>query len=450
MRMRFRVALIITALLALAACQTAFAERGANRFIVILKPGANVGAVVAAHARGISVTDTYQGIVTGFAGKLTPSTRDALDRDPRVLFVSDDRAVQTDAQTTPTGVSRIGATPQSPVAGVPSTAGAGVGVAVIDTGIDLDHPDLTGTQKGLNCITRTRPVDDDNGHGTHVAGTIAARDNGIGVVGVAPAATLYAVKALDANGQGQWSSVICGLIWAANQPRGLIKAVNMSLEGPGTATPSRPDCTNASNDALHYAVCRAYQAGLTLVASAGNSSTDAANTVPAAYDEVIAVSAIADSDGAPGGLGRKPSCLNGQRDDHFATFSNYGAVVDIAAPGVCILSTYLGGGYATLNGTSMAAPHVTGAAVRYIQTNPAATPAEVKAALLATEEPGPIPGDPDPYKEGVVHVVGTPAIVAGATTAAPLLPELPLPPLPVPALPVPALPELPTLPVSPP
>ena len=441
MRMQFRIVLIVTALIALAACQTALADAGGNRYIVVLKDDAQVRTVLASYAKGTSVFDVYQGAVNGFAARLTPKTRAAIAADPRVLFVSPDRKIRAAAQTMPTGVSRIGAG-ESAAPGVPSAAGAGVGVAVLDTGIDLNHPDLTGTQKGINCITRARPVNDDNGHGTHVAGTIAARDNDVGVVGVAPAATLYAVKSLDASGAGQWSSVICGLVWATNQPPGTIKVVNMSIEGAGTATPSNANCTNSTNDALHFAVCRAYRAGLTLVASAGNDSTDASSTLPAAYDEVIAVSALSDSDGRAGGRGGRPSCLSSERDDRFATFSNYGPVVDIAAPGVCILSTYLGGGYATLSGTSMAAPHVTGAAAVYIQTHPTASPAEVKAALIATQEPGPIPGDPDPYKEGVVHVPGgVPPLTGPQQTlpitlpTAPALPKLPELPIPLPVLP---------------
>lgn len=444
MRMHVRVTLAVTAaaLIALAAGQTALAEAGGNRFVVVLKDDANVRRVLASYVKATSVYDVYEGSLTGFAARLTPKARAGLANDPRVLVISPDREIRASVQTTPTGVSRIGAG-QPLVPGVPSTAGAGVGVAVIDTGIDLTHPDLTGVQKGLNCITRARPVNDDNGHGTHVAGTIAARDNGIGVVGVAPAATLYAIKALDANGTGQVSSVICGLVWSMNQPTGTIKVVNMSLEMSGTATPSNADCTNSNNDALHLAICRAYRAGITLVASAGNGARDASNTLPAAYDEVIAVSALSDSDGRPGGRGPSPSCLSGQRDDWFATFSNYGPVVDIAAPGVCILSTYLGGGYAVLSGTSMAAPHVSGAAARYIQTHPTALPAEVKAALIATEEPGPIPGDPDAYKEGVVRATG--GVPVMTSTQAPL-------PLPLPSLPpwLPTLPQLPPLPVSPP
>jgi subtilisin family serine protease len=429
-------------LLALAVCQAAPAETGGSRAIVVLKPDASVDAVLASTARGASVADIYRGAVNGFAARLSPRARAALARDPRVLFISADLPLRATAQKTPTGVARIGAAKPAALPGT-STGGAGVGVAVIDTGIDLTHPDLTGVQSAANCVDHAKPANDDNGHGTHVAGTIAARDNDIGVIGVAPAANLWAIKSLDSTGAGSWSTVICGIVWATNHPA-LVRVVNMSLEGSGTATPSNPDCTNGNSDALHYAICRATRVGITLVASAGNSSIDAAGTLPAAYDEVIAVSALADSDGKPGGHGRPPSCLSGQLDDHFATFSNFGRVVDIAAPGVCILSTYKGGGYATLSGTSMAAPHVSGAAALYIQTHPAATWVEVRTALLATAEPGPIPGDPDAYPEGVVHVLSGTDDTADTTQAsAPELPAAAASPLRPPLLP--ALPGVPAL-----
>jgi subtilisin family serine protease len=436
--MRFRLALIVpVAALALTVCQAAFAAPGGNRYIVILNPGASVDAVVASYTKEASLSYVYTGGVDGFAAQLAPKTRAELESDPRVLFISRDGRVRAAAQTTPTGVSRIGAGQGSAAPGVPSTDGAGVGVGVIDTGIDLSHPDLANTQNGINCIHHGQSANDDNGHGTHVAGTIAARDNGVGVIGVAPAATLYAIKALDSSGSGTISSLICGIVWSMNRWP-LVRVVNMSVEASGTATPSNPNCTNSRKDSLHFVLCRATQAGITFVAAAGNASRDAAGTIPAAYEEVIAVSALADSDGRPGGLGGRPSCLSSELDDHFATFSNFGSVVDLAAPGVCILSTYRGGGYATLSGTSMAAPHVTGAAARYIQTHPAALPAEVRSALIASAEPGPIPGDPDAYPEGVVHVT---ALTAVGPVSSPL-PGLPAGPV------VPPL--LPTLPLLPP
>jgi len=160
---------------------------------------------------------------------------------------------------------------------------------------------------------------------------------------------------------------------------------------------------------MHQAICASVAAGVTYVVSAGNETQDTVNQKPAAYPEVIAVSAMTDTDGQPGGLGPSSDSLApctdaGEIDDTFAKFSNFGAVVDIAAPGVCSVSTYIASQYAIGSGTSFAAPVVSGAAALYKATHPSATPAQVRAALISLEEPGPIPGDPDSYPEGIVNV----------------------------------------------
>ncbi len=165
------------------------------------------------------------------------------------------------------------------------------------------------------------------------------------------------------------------------------------------------NCGLTRHDSLHQAICASVAAGVTYVVAAGNFAADAANTIPAAYDEVITVSAIADSDGTSGGLG--PSTCLGDADDSFAHFSNFGADVDIAASGECVISTALGGsGYGFGSGTSFATPAVAGAAALYLVTHPLASPAQVRAALIAAAEPGPITGDPDTFHEGVVNVAG--------------------------------------------
>ena len=144
------------------------------------------------------------------------------------------------------------------------------------------------------------------------------------------------------------------------------------------------DCGNTNGDALHKAICNSRDAGVTYVVAAGNESDDASLHVPSAYDDaVITVSAMADSDGILGGLGAATSY---GADDTFATFSNYGSVVDIAAPGVKILSTWKGGGYATISGTSMASPHVAGAVALYLYTNPGASWMTVRDALMTLGE----------------------------------------------------------------
>ena len=386
-----------------------------DRYIVVLWDAADPGqtASEAAQQYGLTVSHVYRSALKGFAARIPSSRLEALRADRRVRFIAPDRELRIAAQDVPTGVRRMGAS----IDALHQTAvskGTGVGVAVIDTGVDLTHPDLTPVQNGTSCISGTPNANDDQGHGSHVAGTIAARENSIGVVGVAPEATLYPVKALSSTGEGSDSTFICGIDWVTANAgpigtAGKIQVANISAGGAGTATPSNPDCSNGNNDALHMAICLSVKAGVTYVVAAGNSGADATGFVPAAYDEVITVSALADFNGAPGGGGTY-NCFDGlfDVDDTLAYFSNYGAPVDIAAPGVCVTSTYMNGSYATISGTSMASPHVAGAAALYKQANPAASPAEVKAGLLGGQEPGPIPDDPDAFKEGVIHVASAP------------------------------------------
>ncbi|XP_014680479.1 PREDICTED: subtilisin Carlsberg-like, partial [Priapulus caudatus] len=199
------------------------------------------------------------------------------------------------------------------------------------------------------------------------------RDNDSGVVGVAPGARLWAIRVLDSNGSGSWSSVICGIDYVASKAS-TIDVANMSLGGPGNAG----SCTDGG---MREAICNATSAGVTFVVAAGNESSDTATQAPAAYPEVITVSALADFDGIQGGVG-SPSCRYDE-DDSFANFSNYGDEVDIIAPGVCITSTWNDGSLVTISGTSMAAPHVAGAAALYKQYYPQASSENVKNALLS-------------------------------------------------------------------
>jgi hypothetical protein len=243
-----------------------------------------------------------------------------------------------------------------------------VNVAVIDTGIDLAHPDLN-TVHGTNCAG-AGPAQDDHGHGTHVAGTIGARNNGSGVVGVAPATKLHAVKVLGADGGGTLGNVICGIDWvtATRQdadPANDIAVANLSFGGPG---PPVQACATTT-DPLHRAICASTAAGVTYVVAAGNSGWDfdypPVPDLPAAYPQVLTVTAMSDADGMPGGAGGSPGCASSEQDDRYATFSNYastpsGQAHAIAAPGVCITSDWAGGGTVTISGTSMAAPHVAG------------------------------------------------------------------------------------------
>lgn len=231
------------------------------------------------------------------------------------------------------------------------TQGAGVKVAVVDTGINYKHEDLSGNYiSGYNAVDTSKTALDDQGHGTHVAGTIAALSNGKGVVGVAPRAKLYAVKVLGADGSGSYSSIIKGIEWAAKNK---MNVINMSLGGGGYMS------------SMHEAVKAAVKAGVTVVCAAGNDS--GAVNYPAKYPEAIAVSASNSS-------------------DQIAYFSSRGAELDVIAPGVDIYSTSISGGYQNMSGTSMACPHVAGLAALAVSAG-YKTPAEVRAALKKAAVP---------------------------------------------------------------
>jgi subtilisin len=381
--------LLLIALLVVAvvpAATSSQASDGAGRYIVVLSDAvADPGAVAAslAQAYGVQVGHVYRSAIKGYSAIVPAGRVAALRADPRVRFVTLDGDVQAFDQTVGTGVSRIKAVGKA-------NKGAGVNVAVIDTGIDTTHPDLAANIAGwTNCSDKgPRNYGDSNGHGTHVAGIIAALDNGIGVVGVAPGAKLWSVRVLDATGSGSFSDVVCGIDFVDGKSPakgGPITVANMSLGGPGS---DDGNCGNSNGDPVHLAVCQVVRDGVTLVVAAGNSKTDLSNFIPAAYDEAVTVSALYDSDGQPCGLG---SAIFGVPDDDFAWFSNYAASADsghvVAAPGVFIYSTYKGGVYATLSGTSMASPHVAGAAALYVAAHPGASPASVRDALVALGEP---------------------------------------------------------------
>jgi len=361
-----------------------------GQYIIVLTDGVDTAAVAneMAQTHGLGLGHVYNNALKGFAARVPGARLDALQNDPRVVSVTPDLYVSIvqapcgtpkggpcdsgGGQTIPTGILRINGDLSSATAG-DGTGTVDVDVAVIDTGIDVDHPDLD-VVGGYNCSVGNS-YNDGNGHGTHVAGTIGALDNDTGVVGVAPGARMWAVRVLNNAGSGTRSDVICGIDWVtANADT--IEVANMSLGGSGSD--DGLSCAETT-DPYKIAICNSVAAGVTYAVAAGNDSADAADSVPAAYDMVITVSALADFDGEPGGLAA--STCRSDEDDTFANFSNYGADVDIIAPGVCILSTWNDGGYNTISGTSMASPHVAGAAALYKANNPGATPAEVQDAL---------------------------------------------------------------------
>ncbi|HEX6248781.1 MAG TPA: S8 family peptidase [Nocardioidaceae bacterium] len=350
----------------------------AERYIVVLDEDASAGSVAATHAKrfGVEVGHVYSNALQGYSATMPASVAALVEAAPSVAWVEKDRVVATTAQSTPTGIDRANAD-ASPTASIDGTdQRVDVDVAVIDTGVDLDHPDLNVHRAGArNCSVLSLTPDDGNGHGTHVAGTIGALDNQTGVVGVAPGARIWPVKVLSSLGTGLNSDVICGIDYVtANADE--IEVANMSLGGGGE---DDGQCGSKGGDAMHAAICESVDAGVTYVVAAGNDSSDAKDSTPAAYDEVITVSALADFNGLPGG-GAAATCRS-DVDDTFADFSNYGADVDLIAPGVCITSTWMNGGYDTISGTSMASPHVAGGAALYKATNPGASPAQVKSAL---------------------------------------------------------------------
>ena len=336
-----------------------------GKFIIELKE--DVGGpkgVADEHSRrfGANVTHVYKEVLNGYAADLSERGLSEVRADNRVQSVSPDREVHTFQSSTtrlsPTGYNRVNA-------GSGSTANTALStpVAVIDSGIDLDHTDLNVESESKNCVPGVSSADDDNGHGTHVAGTIAAKKNdAAGVIGVAPGTPLYAVKVLDSAGSGSWSQLICGIDWVTAKG---IKVANISLGSDGT------DGT-CGNSALHQAICNSTNAGVTHVVAAGNHNTYISGKVPATYAQVLTVSALADFNGKSGG-GAAATCRS-DVDDTNANFSNYAkpgtndAKHLIAAPGVCIKSTWKNGTYNTISGTSMAAPHVAGIAARCIQS----------------------------------------------------------------------------------
>ncbi len=292
-------------------------------------------AVRAAVANNGQLKRIYERSIRGFAVNMAPQAVANMQRRfPNIAYCEQDQVVttvqrgkkppkdgggDTAAQETPWGIARVGG----------GASGNFATAWVIDSGIDLDHPDLNVDRaRSANFVGRN--PDDQNGHGTHVAGTIAAIDNSIGVVGVAPGAPVVSVRVLDRRGSGSTSGVIAGVDYvAANGRAGDV--ANMSLGGGISA-------------ALDQAVVDAAASGVRFVLAAGNESQNANNSSPARANgqNIYTISAFSEG-------------------DRFASFSNFGnPPVDFAEPGVAIKSTWKSGGYNTISGTSMAAPHFAG------------------------------------------------------------------------------------------
>jgi subtilisin len=362
----------------------------AGSYLVVLDDS-RPDAVAQEHARrhGAEVERIYRFALQGYAARMSDRAAVAIARDPRVVRVEPETLESIQAQGLPSGVDRIEAdlNPTITTDGT-GTKAVGIPIAIIDTGIAA-HADLNVAGR-VDCTVASggSPFNrkyscvagggDDNGHGTHVAGTVAAKDNGIGVVGVAPGAPLWAVKVCP-TGSCPSGAIIAGIDWVAGQKQtanggsadGIdFAAVNFSI----SSADSDNSCTKPANT-THEAICGLVNEGVVFAMAAGN---DGREKTP--YPIALSVSAIADFDGLGGGAG-SPTCRTDE-DDTLANFSNYGPKVRIAAPGVCIRSTWNDGSYHTISGTSMATPHVTGAVALYLHANkakPATTATDVRA-----------------------------------------------------------------------
>jgi subtilisin/minor extracellular protease Epr len=296
--------------------------------------------------------------IPAVAADLPEQAIENLKKNSKIAYIEPDYKVSALEETVPWGITRIGA----PLVHTNVNKGTGINIAIIDTGINYNHPDLYDNYKGgYDFVNDDADPLDDNGHGTHCAGIIAAVDNDIGVIGVAPEADLYSLKVLDSTGSGYISNVIAAIEWAIETRKDTdtsndIQIISMSLG------------SNSGVTAYETACSQAYNSGILLVAAAGNDGntrgTGDSVDYPAAYSSVIAVAATGST-------------------NMRASFSSTGPAVELAAPGVNILSTYQDG-LSSLSGTSMACPHVAGTAALVLAANPSFTNGNIRGRLAKT------------------------------------------------------------------
>ncbi len=389
------VAAAAVALLVAYETTTTVSAQGQSHYIVTFRAGTDVrGRARAVANAGGALRFNYNRVNAAAVAVPNEHALAALQRDPSVLAIVPDRSVfasqspaaaakgkpgggSGSSQVVPAGVVRVG---------VPTSTsnGEGVGVAIVDTGIDVTHADLRSPGTSFSAFGGS--CADDNGHGTHVSGIVAALDNTIDVVGVAPNARLYCVKVLDGTGSGSDAAVMAGLDWvlvnhALVAPP--IKVVNMSLGRTGSVD---------DNPSFHDLIKSLEAAGVAVVVAAGNdASTEINQNIPAAYPEVIAVASTT----ATAGSNQCRFLSSPIGADTASFFTTDGAGVAVSAPGedaenvsrgclissTGILSTRLGGGTTRMSGTSMAAPHVSGVIARHFQANPAYTVADLRQFL---------------------------------------------------------------------
>ena len=343
-------------------------ENTPNDYIVILKDNflSSVRSSAAeAKSEGAALRHIYDHSLHGFAIRVpNDKVLEEILKIPEVDYVQPDVKVKAFVQTLPTGVNRV----DGDLSSTKSGDGRGVvdaDIGIVDSGIDLNHPDLN-VYRQVSFVSGTSSGNDDNGHGTATAGVAAAKDNSQGVVGLAPGARLWAIKVLDSNGIGLSSDIIKGIDYVT-QHANEIDVVNLSFGAVG------------KNDALHNAIIESVAAGVTYTAAAGNEGKDASSVFPASFPEVITASAIVDTDGKCGGISAISTTAG--KDDTLASFSNYGPVVDLAAPGVLIKTTAREDSYTSFSGTSASTAHVTGAAALYKSEHPGAAPSDIRNAL---------------------------------------------------------------------
>jgi subtilisin len=340
-------------------------DKGPKNFLVGFKSDIQTAQVNDVKKMGGQVKHQFKFMDTMLVS-MPEAAAEALKKNPNVSYVEEDHMAYATAQTTPWGITHIKAN-QVHATG---NTGSGVKVAILDTGIDASHADLNVRGGASFVAGEPNALTDGNSHGTHVAGTVAALNNTTGVLGVAYSADLYAVKVLDSSGSGTYSGIIQGIEWAVSNN---MDVINMSLGGSSGSTALQQACDNA------------YNSGVLVVAAAGNSGTKGKrNTIgyPAKYASVMAVGAVDSS-------------------NNRASFSSVGSELEVMAPGVNILSSVPGNGYDSYNGTSMASPHVAGAAALIMAGNPGLSNVQVRQKLVNTAKPL---GDAFYYGNGVIDV----------------------------------------------